>query len=99
MNEQPHTTKTPIDGYLAVIRSYFCDEHYRIKEFNEAYDSCFHYSEPGWIYCTNFITKFNADVFMFFKRKSPYIYFTHTGHGSGRTIQSHSRIYYKAVQL
>jgi len=64
--------ETPIDGYLAVIRSYFYDKNYRIKEYNGAYDSYFGFKEPGWIFCTKFITKFRADIFMIFKHKEPY---------------------------
>lgn len=53
----------PLLVLCGVVRSYFIDKHYRIKEHNPAYDHIFGYRR-GWIYRTNYITKFQANIKM-----------------------------------
>lgn len=61
-----------IKGFFAkpnVMWSYFTFKNYRIKEYNSTYD--FHFGEGrGWIYCTNEMTKFKAQLKLYFNLQS-----------------------------
>lgn len=59
------------------IYNYFFLKNYRVKEYNYTYDFNMNPSDPieiftkyGWIYATNEVSKFKADIFVMRKLDS-----------------------------